>query len=190
MKRVALWLDHYYEPLLLIIILSSTSIIVFAQVVARYVFDDAFYWSEEIARYLFIWLIYVALSYGVKVDKHIRMDSLVTLNILPETGKKIVTLIADFIFLVFSIFIAYYGTQVLLVTIRRGQTMPSTELPMWLVYTAVPLGYFVCSFRLVQRIVYKLRHFRSDYATFSKPRGLVSLDMPDSNKAVDEEACA
>lgn len=190
MKRVALWLEHYYEPLLLIIILSATSIIVFAQVVARYVFDDAFYWSEEISRYLFIWLIYIALSYAVKTDKHIRMDSLVSLNILSDTGKKIVVFIADLIFLVFSLFIAYYGTQVLLVTVRRGQTMPSTELPMWLVYAAVPLGYFICSFRLVQRVVYKIRHFGSDYATFSKPLATVSLSRPDSNKAVDKEVSA
>ncbi len=188
-KRAALWLNRYFEVIFIVIILAATSVIIFGQVIARYVFDDSFYWSEEIARYLFIWLVYIALSYAVRVDKHIRMDTLLSLNLLSDSWKKIVCLLADGIFLGFALVIAYLGGKVLVVTIQRGQIMPSTELPMYLVYAAMPLGYFLCSFRLIQRIVFRLRHFHADFITFSRPLGTLNIMKVDEDETAEEGAC-
>lgn len=166
MLSVLKWLDNNFEAIFIKIILGATSVIIFAQVIARYVFDSSFSWSEEISRYLFIWMIYLGVSYAVKQDKHIKVDTLVALDILPTVGKKIITVIADIIFLVFAILIAKIGFSVAALIGRRGQITGATELPMWLVYIAVPLGYALCSIRLIQRLVHYYRHRNADFNTF------------------------
>ena len=40
----------------------------------RYFFGNAIKWSEELARYIFLWQIWLGASYGVKKSKHIRID--------------------------------------------------------------------------------------------------------------------
>lgn len=166
--KIISWIDENFEAIFIKVILAFTSVVIFCQVIARYVFDSSFSWSEEVCRYLFIWLIYLGVSYAVKQDKHIRVDTLTALNILPETGKKIVSLLADFIFLGFAIMVAKIGYSVAMLIARRGQITAATELPMWLIYLAVPLGYTLCTFRIIQRLVHCFKHWKSDFATFSR----------------------
>ncbi len=188
MKAILHWLDDNFEAIFIKIILAVTSVVIFAQVIARYVFDSSFSWSEEISRYLFVWMIYLGISYAVKMDKHIRVDTLVALDILPDKGKKIVCLIADFIFLIFAILIASIGYQVVGIIARRGQITASTELPMWLVYLAVPLGYTLCTVRLLQRLAHCFRHFNSDFNTFNrhKPEQIEMLEAAAAATATTE----
>ncbi len=171
MKTFLVWLDDNCEAALIKLILGFTSVVIFCQVIARYVFQSSLSWSEEICRYLFVWLIYLGISYAVKLDRHIRMDSLIALNILPDAGKKAVCLLSDFIFLAFAVIIAGVGYSVAALIAHRGQITAATELPMWLVYAAVPVGYALCTFRLLRRILYRLRHLGDDFTVFSRPQG-------------------
>ncbi len=175
MRKIIKWLDENFEATLIKVILAVTSVTIFAQVIARYVFDSSFYWSEEICRYLFVWMIYMGVSYAVKLDKHIKVDTLIALNILPLAGKKIITVISDIIFLVFALFIANIGFSVAALIARRNQITAATELPMWLVYIAVPLGYSLCIVRLIQRMVHYYKNRNADFNTFCnrKPEPVV-----------------
>ena len=188
MKAVLHWLDENFEAIFIKIILASASLIIFCQVIARYVFDSSFSWSEEVSRYAFIWMIYLGVSYAVKMDKHIRVDSLTAFNILPDKGKKSVCLLADFIFLGFAIAIAKIGFSVAYLIASRGQITAATEIPMWVVYLAVPTGYSLCCFRLVQRIVHCFRHFNSDFATFNR-QPANPLDEIKPSIETKEEVC-
>ena len=167
-RLVVGFLDKYAEAGLMILFMGVTSVIIFAQVIARYGFQSSLSWSEEVSRYMFIWLIYLGISYAVKTDRHIRGDILLTSNLLSETGKKILCLIADCIFLGFAIVMAYIGFEVASVVARRGQITASTEIPMWVIYLAVPLGYALCTIRLVQRLRHCIRHFRSSFTVFNR----------------------
>ncbi|SKA67075.1 TRAP transporter small permease [Desulfobaculum bizertense] len=164
--RILKWLDDNLEAFFMVTFLGLASVFIFVQVVARYVFESSFSWSEEVSRYMFIWLIYLGISYAVKTDSHIKVDALLTRDFLSDVQKKLLCILSDLIFLAFSTTVAYVGYQVAHLIARRGQITAATEIPMWIIYLAVPVGYSLCTFRLLQTLVHRFRHFHSDFKVF------------------------
>ncbi len=80
------FLDENIEKMLCVIALALMSAVIVAQVFCRYVLNSSLSWSEELARYLFIWMIYIGISYGVKLDKHICVDAVYTFA--PKSIKR------------------------------------------------------------------------------------------------------
>ena len=71
-KKVIRWLDENLESTLCMILLSTFTIVLFLQVVMRKMFNNSLSWSEELARYLFIWMVFIGISYGAKQDVYKR----------------------------------------------------------------------------------------------------------------------
>ena len=74
-------MDHL-EEFFMIPLIFAMSIIIFIQVVMRYVFQSSLTWSEELARYMFVWLVYFSVSYTARREKHIRIDA--AINLYPK----------------------------------------------------------------------------------------------------------
>ncbi|MCL2601411.1 MAG: TRAP transporter small permease subunit, partial [Treponema sp.] len=64
------WLDLNAEITINIFLMSFMVIILFIQVIMRRVFNNSLFWSEELARYMFIWLVYLGISHGARLRKH------------------------------------------------------------------------------------------------------------------------
>ena len=75
MKKILSFLDEHFEKYLFIAILGIMSIVICYQVFMRYVMAASLSWSEELARYLFIWMAYIAISYGVKKEQHVSVEA-------------------------------------------------------------------------------------------------------------------
>ena len=80
------------EESFIAIILGLMTIITFANVIARYVFNSNILWALEATVFLFAWLILVGVSYCVKITAHLGVDAV--LNIVPPATRKIMTLAA------------------------------------------------------------------------------------------------
>ena len=83
MKKILKFLNDYLEETICIILMSVMTIIIFIQVIMRYVMHNSLSWSEELARYCFVWLIYIGVAYGCKLMKHIKIDA--ALKLFPES---------------------------------------------------------------------------------------------------------
>src|SRR3954467_7065796 len=70
------WLERLEEGLIPFLMAAMT-ITAFIQVVARYVFNYSFVWALELNTVFFAWLIFVGMSYGVRVGAHIGIDAVV-----------------------------------------------------------------------------------------------------------------
>ena len=70
------WLERLEEGLIAFLMAAMT-LITFLQVVARYVFNYSFVWALELSSVLFAWLIFIGMSYGVRVGAHIGIDAVV-----------------------------------------------------------------------------------------------------------------
>lgn len=150
--KVLKFLDENLEKMLCVIFLALMSIIIVLQVFFRYVLNNSLSWSEELARYLFIWMIYVGISYGVKLDKHICVDAVYTF--MPKSIKRGYAIVAYVLFLIFAVAIIYYGILVVGMQISSGQVSPAMGLPMQYVYAAPVVGMVLTVVRLVQKIYY------------------------------------
>lgn len=152
--KVLKFLDENLEKMLCVVFLALMSIIIVLQVFFRYVLNNSLSWSEELARYLFIWMIYVGISYGVKLDKHICVDAVYTF--MPKGIKRGYAIVAYLLFLIFAVAIIYYGILVVGMQITSGQVSPAMGLPMQYVYVAPVVGMILTVIRLVQKIYYAL----------------------------------
>lgn len=147
--KILKYLDESIEEILLVFLLSSTSILTFLQVIMRYIAKSPLSWSEELSRYMFIWLIYIGVSYGVKKSAHIKVDFL--MNIFPRPIRKFVLIISDIIFMGFSLFIVVTGYQVATKILSLGQKSPALGLQMGYVYFATVVGFGLTFIRLLQQ---------------------------------------
>ena len=75
---------------------------VFSQVVARYVFEVALHWTEEVAAISMVWAVYMGASLCVRERFHIRI--IVAVKALPDRVGKVVVFLADIIWVFFSVF--------------------------------------------------------------------------------------
>ncbi|WP_209125199.1 TRAP transporter small permease [Alkalihalobacillus sp. BA299] len=143
-------LNESLEEYLLVSLLAVAVFSVALQIFMRYVIGSSLSWSEELARYCFIWLIYIAIAYGVKKGRHITFDTIY--DILPDKGKKVIELVATIIFGLFALTMIYYGYKVVMQIASYGQTSPAMGISMVLVYLAAPVGMLLTTFRVAQNI--------------------------------------
>ncbi len=110
-------------------------IIIFFQVIARYVFSNAFAWPEEVARFFFIICTFASINYCMEKDGHLR------LMILPLYFKNCYNKLFDFLYLLFMIIyqaLAIYMGYELTIKIYRLQMKAVTvPLPLYLVWVGI-----------------------------------------------------
>lgn len=134
--------------------------LVFLQVIMRYVFSSSLSWSEELARYLFLWQIWLGASYAVKERKHLRIEAVQSM-IKSASGKIRFELVALFLWLVFSIFMVYKGGELVKLLFVRGQVSPAMRVPMAYAYASVPVGCLLMSIRLIAEIRTMFKEYSS-----------------------------
>ena len=145
----------FFGKLICVVCLALMSILIVLQVFFRYVLNNSLSWSEELARYLFIWMIYIGISYGVKMDKHICVDAVY--SFMPKGVKKWYAIVAYILFLVFAIAVVYFGILVVGMQISSGQVSPAMGIPMQYIYAAPVVGMVLTAFRLIQKVIEALK---------------------------------
>lgn len=151
-------IDFYskIEAHLLVGSLIVTVILIFCQVVLRYVFQSSPSWSEELARYIFIWQIWLGTSVAQKDRVHVRIQ------LFQGTKKqRYLTIAADVIWLLFCLFLAVYGFQLVLSIKRRKLLSAAIRLPMYLVYASLPLSQLAVMLRVGGEIKEEVQAIRS-----------------------------
>lgn len=83
---------HELEETFIALILGAMTIITFANVVLRYVFNSSLIWGLELTSALFAWLVLLGMSYAVKVNAHLGVDAVI--NLLPHQGRRILALLS------------------------------------------------------------------------------------------------
>ena len=74
MKTTLRWLDQHFEEMLMAIFLCGVVVLMTLHVFFRYVMRAPLTWSEEATRYMFIWFVFIGISYGIRNNTHIRVN--------------------------------------------------------------------------------------------------------------------
>ncbi|WP_432409598.1 TRAP transporter small permease [Wukongibacter sp. M2B1] len=131
--------------------LVFTVCIILLQVIMRYVFNSSLSWSEELARYIFIWQIWLGASLGVREKKHIRVE--LVYGLFRQKGQLVMDVLSTIIWIALCIFLAINGTELTLALLQRHSTSPAMKIPMYIIYSTLPISCGVMVLRLVQRVL-------------------------------------
>ena len=105
-------------------------------------------WAQELCIYMFIWMAKFGAAYGVRTGIHVGVDVLV--NLLPAHSRKPVILFAIMCGALFTATIALFGGSFVGQMFSTGQQSNDLEAPMWVIYSAIPLGSGLMCFRFLQ----------------------------------------
>lgn len=132
-------------------ILILLLLLVFHEVVVRYIFNKPTLYSVEISEYLLIFLAFIAAGWVLQEDKHVRMQSFT--NLMPHKLQHILACITSSIVLVFCAILVWQGTKSALMAYRGGYHSSSLlNTPMWLPYLIIPVGSLILGLQLIVRI--------------------------------------
>jgi len=121
---------------ILALIMTAMLVVVSAQVWYRFVMNDPLAWSEELARYLFVWISFLGSAVGVRMQVHLGIDLID--KILSPRGRKIMTLAVNLLIQIFLVVVIFWGIRILKVI--QFQKSASMGIPMTYPYMAVPVG--------------------------------------------------
>ena len=124
------------------------------------IFDylDGMY-DEEMARYMFVWLVYFSVSYTARREKHIRIDA--AINLYPKKARPYIEILSELIVLGFAIFIAVTGYTVFGKIAWSGQMSPAMRIPMQFVYAAPMIGMGLTAIRQLQCIYRRIKALKN-----------------------------
>ncbi|MCL1995854.1 MAG: TRAP transporter small permease [Defluviitaleaceae bacterium] len=154
MKQIIIFFDKYLEETLIGICMGYFAIITFVQVIFRFVLGAPLAWTDETARYAFIWMMFLGAAVAVKKGSHIKVD-LFELVIKNEKAKAIIRFINHLLFLAFSIIAMVIGINVCMGLLRFPFGSPALEIPMFWVFLSLPVGMAFTSLRIIQ-LMYRL----------------------------------
>ena len=150
MKQIRSQLDNIIE-LLLVSILSAMVINVLWQIITRYFSASPSSFSDELARYLMIWLGLIGSAYVSGKKEHVSIDYF--LKKLNHKKRVLLNRIIGFTTLFFAFFVMIIGGgHLVFVTIKLEQLSPSLQIPLGFVYSVIPLSGLIIIFYQISNI--------------------------------------
>ncbi len=147
------WLD-WFEKTAVTALLGTMIAVVFLQVIFRFVIKGSLPWSEELARYVMVWAVFIGASMGAKSGAHIGVEAFV--KVLPEGWKKPLVIVSAAFSVLFCGVVFALSAKVVINIFTSGQVSPAMEIPMYWAYAAVPVGILLMGVRFVEAAVLAL----------------------------------
>ena len=135
---------------------------VFYQFFTRYALNDSASWTEEIARYLLICVVFIGAAIGVRKNTHIQVD--IFYRFMPALFARVLATLVDAVRVLFFGY-AIYLTCALMMRIGK-QPMAIIDWPIGLIYAVVMVGFALMGFRAVLAAI---KHYRQGYSVLERP---------------------
>jgi len=149
---------------LLVVLMSVMFISVCLQVFFRYVLESPLSWSEELARYVFVWISFLGAAMALGKRLHFGIDYLV--NKFPPRLRAGVELITNCAILVFVLVLVVKGFQT--ATTARFSHSAGLNLRMDIVFDAIPVSGLIMAYYLIRQIIDDIRTMVSSQPSYSQ----------------------
>jgi TRAP-type C4-dicarboxylate transport system permease small subunit len=140
---LAVWIGCIFSMIM-------TLIVVYA-VLARYLFKRPIGWSEEIAVYLMVWVVFLGAAYTLKENAHIGVDILISR--LSLTTKKGVLIFHYLIGIVLMSILFLKGVDMVAFTLQMDSHSIAIEFPLVIPHLAVPVGAAILVLQLIGKLI-------------------------------------
>jgi TRAP-type C4-dicarboxylate transport system permease small subunit len=122
--------------------------IIFGQVVARYAFSNSLTWSEEVGRYLFVWMTFLGTALAVRNRSHVALDVLI--GKLPPLLRKPVIAFGYLTMMALACVMIYAAVNMM--TLGSRQVSAALQIPMKWVYLVLPVSGVMIIFYLAKNL--------------------------------------
>ena len=142
-------IEHHPEGWLAFVLFWALAFIVFLQFFTRYILNDSLAWTEEIARYGLMWVVFIGGAMVTRRNTHIAVELLS--NVMkPGLMRQALLAAVDIVKLAFLAFLAFISVTI---TERMGiQRMTVFDVSMSWVYGGVAFGCFLMLFRQAMNV--------------------------------------
>ncbi len=158
MKKASFFLNQGIEYLLFTLGFSMT-LLVATQVFCRYVLNQSLFWSEELARYLLVWLTFLGASCAYYRKVNPGVDFLFAK--MPDLFKKLSLITTHLVSMgLFAIMIVYGYRFAYFV---RLQISPALQIPKWIVLSIIPISGAILLFHALSFLLTELKGTSNDH---------------------------
>lgn len=153
---------HAFEDWATVALFWAMTLAVFTQFFTRYVLNDSFAWTEEIATYCLVAIVFVGSAMCVRLNRHIQVDFLY--RYLPAAPARVIATSVD---VVRFAFFAYASVLIWrYIAIVADEEMTTVRLPKYLVYGWVFAGFLLMTLRSAQ---VAWQNWRRGYSVLERP---------------------
>lgn len=157
-------IDRSAERWLLLTFYALIILTIAIEVFRRFVMNYSSSWGEEVARYAFIYLAWLAAAAAVRDRAHIRIDVLVNLG--GPKMKRLAWWLADIATLVLAVWALWLSIGPILTSLNFGSITPGLRVSQAFFLAAVPLGFTLVVLRVVQSMLADVRRMRRGEPVF------------------------
>src|SRR5256885_7970015 len=160
-------LSHYtFEAWIAFFFFWVLAVTIFYQFFTRYALNDSAAWTEEIARYLLICVVFVGIADLVRLNRHIHVD--IAYRYLPKAVCRVMSTLVDAVRIVFFAYAVVLTWQMMQ---KMGNyKMTIIDLPMNSVYAVCGFGFACAAVRAVQVAI---EHWRHGYSVLERPESVI-----------------
>ncbi len=155
--------------------LAAATIIAIVAVVLRSGFGVFLFWSEEAIIYLIIFSTFFGAVITLRAQEHVNVDVIATF--LGRRGKQVMALVALVVTLVYLGAVGFYAWMLLFEPFSSSTSTPALELPLWVVESAVAIGFTLMFLRAIELIVRVWRHGVEEENVLETEAEAIGLDI-------------
>jgi len=118
------------------ILAGIMTMVVFVEVISRYLLQESIFFSEELSRLAFVWASFLAISLGFRTGIHINVQFI--LNVIPVAQRRLILLLSEAVILLFLSVV--FISSITILPHHWDELTPTIGITMFWFYLAVPVG--------------------------------------------------
>jgi TRAP-type C4-dicarboxylate transport system permease small subunit len=144
-----LFVERYFVGSLMITMTGLYALNIFVRMLLP-TYASAFAWIDEAARYMMVWIVFLASGAALEVGRHISVN--IAQQYMPPRVLAVVFKIVDVVGFAFSLGAAYLSANLAIFVAGTGQMSPTLGVPAYLLYVAPTVGFLLLAFRYLLRL--------------------------------------
>jgi len=174
----------------MVLCLFAMSIFVFGNVILRYFFDSGITWSDEMSRFLFVYMVFLGAIMALKDNEHLGVDTLV--KRFPRSIRRFVYVVVNAI-VVYMLYLIGDGSWKMTV-LSQNTTAPATDMPLSYLYVIGVITSFCMAIILIMKIIRVIvdknyidsisRAIESEEEIFIQEMSIAEMSEPNNHSAI------
>lgn len=172
-----------FEEIVLSASVIGMAVLLIVGVFMRTVMNRSLTFSEELATALLVLVSFFGLGYCARKGRHITMS--IVFDMVSNKYKKVFMIVISFVSAIAMAYIAYLATKYVLSTKNLGRVTPALQIPIYLMYSVVPIGFLLACIEYIRTFIFNIRDKSHFYIT-SEIKIPIDLEIKkDLNSLID-----